>query len=169
MKPARDLTSLEVLEMAIKSEIEAAKLYRRIRGMVANRELKSRLSFLEKEEKSHRKLFEAAYARAYPEIDPKMSRKSFVPSVEDAIKSKMTIAELFGIAMDAEKMSEKFYADLSKSSLDIQAASMLSYLANVEHGHFELLRNELELLRRYPDYYQSEFYNFGDGLIHVGP
>ena len=54
MTIADDLTPLEILGVAIKSEIEAANLYRYMAGQVVNLDLRERLDFLAKEEEKHR-------------------------------------------------------------------------------------------------------------------
>ena len=50
MSVSAELTSVEVLGIAIRSEIEAAKLYERLEGKVKNSDLKEKLSFLKSEE-----------------------------------------------------------------------------------------------------------------------
>ena len=53
MTPERDFTTLEVLSIAIKSEIEAIKLYNRMKDLTKNEDLKSKLDFLISQEKQH--------------------------------------------------------------------------------------------------------------------
>jgi len=169
MKPAKDLTNLEVLEFAIKAEIDAAAMYRKMAAMVTNKDLKNRLLYLENEEKSHRALFERQYKTQFPDVKLDLPKQSVVPSVEDALNKEMSLKELFEVAMEAEQLSEKFYTDLAAISQDLQATTTYQYLARVEHGHFDLLKNELEFLKQFPEYYQSEYFNFDDDAYHVGP
>jgi rubrerythrin len=169
MKPARDLTALEVLEIAIKAEIDAAAMYRKMIDMVANKDLKNRLLYLENEEKGHRALFEREYKKKFPDVELDLPKKSAVPSVEEALHKEMSLKELFEIAMQAERLSEDFYKELAEISDDLQATATYQYLARVEHGHYDLLKNELEFLKQFPEYYQSEYFNFDDDAYHVGP
>ena len=169
MKPAKDLTSLEVLEIAIKAEIDAAAMYRKMVGLVTNKDLRNRLLYLENEEKAHRALFEREYKAKFADVELELPKQSMVPSVEEALKKELSLKELFAVAMTAEQLSEKFYNDLAEISQDLQATAMYQYLAKTEHGHYELLRNELEFLKQFPQYYQSEYFNFDDDAYHVGP
>ena len=57
------LSALEVLGVAIQSEIEAASLYVRMAKDVRNTSLAAKLSFLRQEEEKHRALLEDLYAR----------------------------------------------------------------------------------------------------------
>lgn len=169
MKPARDLTTLEVLEIAIKAEIDAAAMYRKMIKMVKNKDLKNRLAFLENEEKAHRALFEREYKAKFPDVDLEVPKKSSVPSVEEALHKDLSLKELFEVAMEAELLSEKFYSELAQVSSDLQATATYKYLARVEHGHYDMLENELNYLKQFPEYYQSEYFNFDDNAYHVGP
>lgn len=169
MKPARDLTSLEVLEIAIRSEMDAAALYRKMGKLIKNKDLKARLARLESEEKKHRALFEGIYAKMFPETELKVPKKSFIPIVTTALSDDLPVKQLFQAAMEAEKVSERFYKDLAKRSTDLHGSSMMMYLANVERGHYDLLKNELEFIEAFPEYYDSEYFNFGDDMIHLGP
>jgi rubrerythrin len=169
MKPAKDLTNLEVLEIAIKAEIHAAEMYRKMIDMVKNRDLKAKLQFLENEEKSHRALFEREYKAKFPDVDLDLPKESMVPSVEEALHKDLSLKELFEIAMEAERMSEKFYGELAEVSSDLQATATYKYLARVEHGHYDLLKNELEYIKQFPEYHQSEYFGFDDDAYHVGP
>ncbi len=169
MKPAKDLTNLEVLEIAIKAEIDAAAMYRKMVEMVTNKELKNRLLYLENEEKGHQAMFERQYQKDFPDVELDLPKKSAVPSVEEALHKKMALKELFEIAMEAEQLSEKFYTELAEVAQDIQATTTYRYLARIEHGHYDLLKNELEFLKQFPEYYQTEYFNFDDDAYHVGP
>ena len=154
MKPARDLTNLEVLEIAIKAEVDAAAMYRKMAKMVKNKDLKNRLLYLENEENGHQALFERMYKKQFPDVELDLPKVSAVPSVEDALHKEMGLKKLFEIAMEAELLSEKFYNELAEISQDLQATTTYRYLARVEHGHFDLLKNELEFLKKFPEYYQ---------------
>jgi len=169
MSVSPELTSLEVLGVAIKSEIEAAHLYERMERRVKNVGLKERLSFLKSEEEKHRKIFEDLFEKKYPGVELKLPATSMVPTMDVALTKELSVKELLEVAMKAEQISEKFYADLAKKSKDVSGASMLTYLSSVEHGHYNLLKNEYEMVVEFPAYAETEEFLFGERLIHVGP
>jgi hypothetical protein len=46
---------------------------------------------------------------------------------------------------------------------------ILAYLGRVERSHQAMIRSELELLRKFPDYYSVEDFHIGQDLFHIGP
>ena len=169
MSVSSELTSLEVLGIAIRSEIEAARLYERMGEKIRNSDLKEKLSFLKSEEEKHRSIFEDLFRKQYPDVELKLPEKSSVPMMDIALSKEMSIQELFEVAMKAEKISEEFYSDLAKKSKDVSGASMLNYLSNIERGHYILLKNEYEMIVEYPAYAETDDFLFGERFIHVGP
>ncbi|MFQ6118054.1 MAG: ferritin family protein [Candidatus Bipolaricaulia bacterium] len=162
------LTALEVLGIVIKSEIHAAEIYGRLGKMVRNRALRERLAFLMGEEERHRKLLEELYMKSFPEVELKLPPKSLVP-VEIAMKEGISVPELFKLAMEAEETAERFYREMAERARDQSGRSLLVYLSKMEHGHYELLRGEYELIAQFPDYYKVEDFHLGEELIHLGP
>jgi rubrerythrin len=169
MTIADDLTPLEILGVAIKSEIEAANLYRHMAGLVVNLDLQGRLSFLVQEEEKHRQILEGAYARQFPEVELALPPRSLVPTVQAAIQEGAPVPELFRLAMEAERLSEEFYGQLAGRAPEENSRTMLTYLSRMEHGHYELLRTEFEMIQRFPTYYQVKEFHLGDELVHFGP
>ena len=169
MTIADDLTPLEILGVAIKSEIEAANLYRHMVGLVVNLDLRERLSFLVQEEEKHRQILEAAYKRQFPEVELALPARSLVPTVQAAIQEGAPVPELFRLAMEAEHLSEEFYGELAGRAPEENSRTLLTYLSRMEHGHYELLHTELEIIQRFPTYYQVKEFHLGDELTHVGP
>lgn len=169
MSIATDLTPLEILGVAIKSEIEAANLYRHMASRVVNVDLGERLNFLAGEEEKHRQILEAAYRRQFPEVELALPARSLVPTLQAAIQVGAPVPELFRLAMEAERLSEEFYGELAGRAPEENSRSTLSYLSRMERGHYELLRNELEMIQRFPTYYQVKEFQIGDELIHLGP
>jgi len=169
MAIANDLTPLEILGVAIKSEIEAANLYRHMAAQVANLDLKERLSFLVQEEEKHRRILEAAYRNQFPEVPLALPAQSLVPTISSRVEAGAEIPELFRLAMEAEQMSEQFYAEQAGRAQEENARTSLMYLSRMEHGHYELLRTELEMIERFPTYYQVEEFDMGQEMIHFGP
>jgi hypothetical protein len=46
---------------------------------------------------------------------------------------------------------------------------MLAYLSRVERSHQAMLKSEIGLLEKFPDYYNVENFHIGEDLFHVGP
>ena len=155
--------------VAIKSEIEAANLYRYMAGQVANLDLQQRLGFLVQEEEKHRYILEGAHARQFPDVELALPARSLVPTIPAAIQAGAPVPELFGLAMEAERLSEEFYDKLASRAPEENSRTMLTYLSRMEHGHYELLRTVLEMIQRFPTYYQVKEFQLGDELIHLGP
>lgn len=164
-----DLTSLEVLGMAVKAEIESAQLYHMMSKRVKNRVVRSKLAFLEGEEEKHRALLEDLYAKTFPQAPLSLPETSPIPPVTRALKKELTLKKLFQVAMEAEQKSEAFYAHLAAEIKDPTGKSMLSYLSQMERGHYQLLKGEYEVVVAYPDYFDKEEFLFGDHMIHLGP
>jgi len=169
MTIATDLTPLEILGVAIRSEIEAANLYRHMVAQVANLDLKERLGFLVQEEEKHRRILEAAYRRQFPEVPLALPAQSLVPTIAARVQAGALPPELFRLAMEAEQMSERFYAEQAGRTAEENARASLTYLSRMERGHYELLRNELEMIERFPTYYQVEVFDMGQDMVHFGP
>lgn len=169
MAIANDLTPLEILGVAIKSEIEAANLYRHIVSQVVNLDLKERLGFLVREEEKHRRILETAYRHQFPEVPLALPAQSLVPTIAARVQEGAALPELFHLAMEAEQMSEQFYAEQAGRAQEENARTSLMYLSRMEHGHYELLRTELEMIERFPTYYQVEVFDIGQEMVHLGP
>jgi len=163
-----NLTALEVLGIAIKSEVHAAEVYEKLGRMVRNRALGERLAFLKGEEERHRRLLEELYRKNFPEVELILPERSLVP-MEVAMREGITVPELFKLAMEAEETAERFYRELAERTREQSGRSLLLYLGRMEHGHYELLRSEYELIEQFPDYYRVEDFHLGEELIHLGP
>jgi len=122
LKLARDLTSLEVLEIAIRAKMDSAALYRKMGNMVRNKNLQARLAHLESEEKKQRAALERLFEKMFPETEPKLPRQSFTPVVTTALNDDVSVKELIHAAMESEKVSELFYRDLARKSTDIHGS-----------------------------------------------
>ena len=169
MAIATDLTPLEILGVAIRSEIEAADLYRHMAGQVVNRDLRERLEFLVREEVRHRRILEEIYGRQFPDVPLALPDQSLVPTVQEKIHEGADVPTLFRLGMEAERLSEEFYGELAGRSQEENSRTTLAYLSRMEHAHYELLRNELEMIQRFPTYYQVEEFELGEQMVHFGP
>ena len=169
MAQNQGLTALEVLGVAIKSEIEAALLYAHMASQVRNTSLVVKLNFLRQEEEKHQAMLENEYARRFPDVELQLPAKSPVPSIDAATLGDLTVPELFQLAMKAEQLSADFYSQEADRSKDASGRTMLYYLSNVEHSHYHMLETEYDLVARFPTYYSADEFHLGDEMMHIGP
>lgn len=163
------LTSLEVMGLAIKSEVEAGQIYDGLARKVKNRALKEKLLFLRGEEEKHKAMLEEIYAQSFPEVELALPPRSLLPKVDLALSEGTTVPELLDIAMEWEKLSEEFYADFAQRAENVRTRAMLQHLSKMESSHYHLLKAERDFVSQFPDYYNVEEFHFGEGMVHLGP
>jgi len=167
---AVDVSSLSVedaLSMALKSEIEAEGVYKKLKKMVNNFVLKDKIQFLIGEEKKHQKVVKALFEKMFPDKEPAKSVKSLVPRIGLTLKEEASVLDLLELAMEAEKTFEEFYDRLSMEVEERGVQEILQYLASMEHGHYSLLKGEYDLSVRDEQYYQREDFQYD--MVHIGP
>ncbi len=159
----------EVFGVAIKSEIEAIESYSRLYKKVKNEILKTKLKFLISEEKKHRRILERLFSQRFPEEELKIAEKSFLPPVKISKGKKFSVLDLFKSALKAEKTSEEFYREAGEQAEDKESKRILGYLVRVERSHYFIIKSEIDMLDRFPDYYKVEDFHLGQDMFHVGP
>ena len=164
----RDLTTLEVLSIAIKSEIDAVKLYTRMKEKVDSDDLKEKMDFLISQEKKHEQILTEVYKKKFPEVKLALPPKSIVPMIDDVLGREATLKELFDAGMTAEKMSEDFYADLAQKTNDQRAKAILLYMSNMEQSHYAILQAEWKQIEMLATEDANKFLE-SDGLMFFGP
>jgi len=163
------LQPYEVLAIAIRSEIEAAAFYAGILEKVKNILLQQKLKFLVTEEKKHRKILERLHSQRFPRVELKIPEKAARPRKPVNLGEKISILDLFKVALEAEKQAEQFYKDARGVMDDVASRKMLEYLSRIERSHYFLIKSEIDLLGRFPDYYDAEDFHLGQDLFHIGP
>jgi rubrerythrin len=163
------LTSLEIMGIAIKSEVVAGQVYDRLAQRIRNRALKEKLLFLKGEEEKHRIMLEEMYAQSFPEVKLALPPRSLLPKVDIALSENTPVPELLEIAMEWEKLSEEFYADFARRAEDARGRAVLQHLSGMESSHYHLLKTELDFIAQFPDYYKVEEFHFGEVMVHLGP
>jgi rubrerythrin len=163
------LTALEALGVAIKSEIEAASLYARLRKRVGSSSLAAKLHFVQAEEEKHRAILEGEYQRRFPDVALRLPPGSVVPLPDEASFADLSVPELFRVAMKAEQTSAEFYLREAERTQDEAGRTILRYLGKVERGHYQMLETEYDLASRFPDYYNADDFHLGQELMHIGP
>ncbi len=159
----------EVLATAIRSEIDAVSSYGAILGRVKNVLLQEKLKFLVLEETKHRLILERLYAERYPGTKPPVPGRGAGPHTAARIDETSSVLDLFKAALQAEKTAEEFYRNARPAMADAGSRRILQYLSRVERSHYFMIRSEIDLLSRFPDYYEVEDFHLGQDLFHVGP
>jgi rubrerythrin len=143
------LNAIEVFGVAVKSEIEAAHAYQQMITRVDNVSVKRKLRFLRDEERKHRQLLEERYRHEYPDVKLALPAKGLAPRLNAAIEQGLDLARLFELAMQAERASERFYAEAAAQAQSQSGRRLLSYLSGMERGHYYLLKSEYDLLNEF--------------------
>jgi rubrerythrin len=159
----------EILESAIKAEIDAADFYVKLQAKVRNELLLQKLKFLAYEEEKHRRILERLFGQRFGSRELRIPDRSFLKPEEGAFNDAASVLDLFKIALNAEKKSEEHYGGAAKSAQDPDGRRILEYLSRVERSHYFMVQSEIDLLEKYPDYYNVEKFHEGQDLFHVGP
>lgn len=168
MEEKRDLTNLEVLSIAIKSEIDAKRLYTRMKEKVNAPDLHEKLDFLIAQEEKHENILREVYEKKFPEVELALPPEAIVPMIDDVLSREATLKELFDAGMQAEKMAQEFYSGLAEMTNDMRAKRTLLYMANMEESHYAILQAEWNQIERMKTEEASEFLD-SEGLMHFGP
>lgn len=169
MKLDPKLSQDEILSMAVKSEIDAAETYSKLNDQVKNQLLKKKLNFLLFEEKKHRSILERLFTQKFPKKKPKIPEKSFLPKIKVNIDKNTTMLDIFNAAFQAEKKAEEFYSEISQKMEEEHSQKILQYLSRVERSHSYMIKSEIDLLEKFPDYYNVEDFHEGHEFVHIGP
>lgn len=162
------LTSLEVIGMAIRSEEDAAKFYGHISKMIKNDLVRAKYEHLAREEAHHRKMLAGVYRKmsGSEESPPRIPGTPVTAEgggIPDDIAD--SLEELLRLAVRREREAGDFYREAAGQATDLSGKKVLLYLADVEHGHELMLKKELDAYLRDRDWYESK----DPELIHVGP
>jgi len=165
----RKLAAWQILGVAVRSEIDAAAFYTRLQGRVKNVLLVQKLKFLALEEEHHKKILEHLLAQRYPDKPTDVPASSLMPPIGVSLPADPTVPALFEAALEAEEIAEAYYNDAAKRVEDEAGRRILAYLGRVERSHQAMIRSELDLIRKFPDYYSVEDFHIAQDLFHVGP
>lgn len=155
----------ELLLSALRSEIDAARVYSRLGKQVKNAFLRDRLDFLAGEERRHRDGLRKLFKKMFPRRELKVPLKSPVPLPEiDASDERVPLSEVLHGAMKAEQAAYVFYKELALLFRDRpEQRNMLLYFASMEQSHYKLLAGEKETLERLEEWGEEQ------QMVHVGP
>ena len=165
----QSLKPWQILGIAVRSEIDAESFYTRLKGRVKNVILIEKLRFLALEEAHHRQMIERLLKQKFPGKPADVPEKSLIPLVAADLDDRASVPDLFAAALRAEEVSEAFYEEAGELAADEGSRRMLAYLGRVERSHQAMIKSELALIEKFPDYYDVEDFHIAQDLFHVGP
>jgi rubrerythrin len=136
---------------------------------VKNILLQEKLKFLVLEETKHRLILERLHKERYPGARLAVPGRGAGPKPAAKVDETSSVLDLFKAALEAEKIAEEYYREARAKMADAGSRKILEYLSRVERSHFFMIRSEIDLLSRFPDYYDVEDFHLGQDLFHVGP
>ncbi len=170
-----DLTPLEAVALAVRSEIESTNLYAKVIERVRNPEVIRMLEEMAAEEEHHRDALLDLYREMLGGQDPS------VPVSDGRMKEKLTEAgETWDIdpnadfltimtkARDKELDSEEFYKNAAERVREHKTRTFFIELAETERKHAIRLQKEVERLEQDPHWFEREELE-GFKPVHEGP
>ena len=151
-RTARGLTGLELLGVAIRSEVEAYRFYTQALKGVQNPILREKLSRLAAEEKRNRQILEARYKRSSGDEVVPLPRKGGLEG-KGKISKGLSPEKILKIAIQMEKQAAQCYQREALKTADMSGRFVLEYLADFERGHERSLQAEMKALNRFPDWF----------------
>jgi rubrerythrin len=112
---------------------------------------------------------EHLFSQKYPTRKVELPDKSFLPPIKVKDDAEPSIMNIFKAALQAEKLSEEFYKERSREAGSDESQKLLEYLSRVERGHYFMIKSEIDLLEKFPDYYDVEEFHFSHEMVHLGP
>jgi rubrerythrin len=154
----------DVLLTAMKAEVDARDVYRKLAARVHNAMLNDRLEFLAGEEEKHRGYFEAQFHKDFPGKKICLPAEGVVPLPEVTLEGEDTpLSRVLEEAMGAELAAYDFYRGIAGLYADEATRNMIFYVASMEMGHYRLLQIERENAERF------EVFEVSWPDIHLGP
>ncbi len=133
----------EVLDFAIKREIEAQKFYLELADFVEKPEMAKVLSVLASEEREHKEKLEAVKAGEIGIDEEEVGKLDIAEYVQDVEQHpKMSYVDLLVVGMKKEEISRKLYTDLATIAQTHELKDIFLNLAQEEAKH--KLRFEIE-------------------------
>jgi rubrerythrin len=163
------LEAAQVLAAAIRSEVDATAFYTHLQSKIKNIVLIEKLKFLSFEEDQHRKILGRLFSQKFAGKPLELPDKSPLPPIAADLDENSSVLDLFKAALKAEQTAEEFYREAGTKSDDQASGKILAYLSRVERSHQFMIKSEIDLLSKFPDYYDVEDYHIGQDLFHIGP
>jgi rubrerythrin len=135
---------------ALKAETESQKMYRMLARKTDNSLLQNKLLFLADEEEKHRMHIERMFRSETGIKKVRLPTKGPVPYLAlEPPQASLTAVKMMGIAIEVEKAATEFYGDFANMfPTGSDESFLLAYFSSMERGHWVLLGNELEFLKK---------------------
>jgi rubrerythrin len=162
-----NLTILEAVALAVRSEIDSNDLYQRLAERVKNPDVKEILKELADDEEQHRaslmRLYEDMLGSQDPSIPQKDGRTKQIVLDDNADYRAVVTA-----ARDKELGSEAAYKEAAEQVRDYKTREFFRDLAETERRHAAVLQKQVDKLEEDPDWFDREN---ADPFkpVHVGP
>lgn len=153
-----ELTILEIVGLAIRSEEEAAEFYGSISKIIKNELVRAKYEALAREEVGHRHMLVELYKKMTGEsgAPPKIPGK---PSTAEGGKlpiSAESLEDLLKLAISREHEASEFYRNASLRVTGNVSKRIFEYLSGIERGHEAMLKSELEAYLLDRDWYADK-------------
>ncbi|MCK6622755.1 MAG: ferritin family protein [Calditrichaceae bacterium] len=153
---AEGLTALEALGLAVRCEMDARALYQNLASRIDNDLLKERFLNLAQEEKRQQLLLEKKHREMFPEVELEIPPCQLPREVLEKTPGKeLTIQEVLKTALEEVRRAREFYLDCAETTGDLSGKRMFRFLADMKFSHQMMLTAELEMLEKYPAYYEG--------------
>ncbi len=141
----RELTTVEILGLAIRSEEEAAEFYGNLAKKIPNEVVRVKYEALAKEEVSHRHMLVGLYRKVTGEdAPPRIPGKPLTAEGGGVSFEASSIEELLRMAIEREREACAFYRVLAGKMTDANSRRIIERLADIERGHESMIAVELE-------------------------
>lgn len=168
-KIAKGLTPLEIVGIGIAKEINAESFYRIFAKKVSNRVVKKRLLNIAHEEAEHREILRGMYTEMTGEKKIPLSKNLLRKLNISKRLTRMSHTEILKMAIEMEEESIKIYQEGYKNARGESERKILSYLVDFEKGHKETLIQEMRLLFKEPDWFDTAGSSEWLGQMFIGP
>lgn len=158
MPRREELTLLEIIGLAIRSEEEAADFYGSVSRIIKNDLVRAKYEALAREEIGHRHMLVELYRKMSGE-EGAPPRIPGSPSTAEGEAKRFSVDSLEGLLLGAiarEAEANDFYRKAAVRAIDQGGRRTLEYLADIERGHELMLRSELDAYQRDRDWYAEK-------------
>lgn len=147
----KDLTSVEVVGVAIGKERQAQELYKRMATDIKNPLVREKFLSLSREEKMHEEILTKIYMKMTGEA--KVSATILKVKKIDLPKPDASLEDIFIFAIEREREAQHMYTEAARISTDESGRRTFQYLADFERGHEILLQMEFENYKKDKNWY----------------
>lgn len=151
----RNLTNLEAVALAVRSEMESNDLYEKLIDRVRNPAVVKILKELADDEEQHRQglmnLYESMLGDQEPSIPATDGRDKDIHLDPEA-----EFIDVMKAARDKEYDSEAFYKNAAERVMDYKTRMFFLDLAETERRHAEVLQEQVKRLKEDPHWFDRE-------------